>query len=80
MAPDWLNFGLKLNVQYRDLKIIERNNPRDCVACLREALFYWLSQNSDAGLLVEALKENKRLLKHIKHALSQGDHRKGEFV
>ena len=78
-APDWFHFGLNLNVLYRDLKIIEKNNPNDCVACLRETLVCWLNQNPDAGQLVAALNEEKRLLKRIKQALSQGDHRKGEW-
>ena len=77
MAPGWFFFGLRLKVEYIRLEIIKKNNPSDCVACLRETLVCWLNQNPNAGQLVKALEENKKLLKHIKQSLSQCDHRKG---
>ena len=43
VAPKWINFGLSLNVPYSQLKIIEANNSRDIVACLRETLSFWLT-------------------------------------
>jgi hypothetical protein len=76
MAPGWFFFGLRLKVEYIRLEIIKKNNPSDCAACLKETLVCWLNQNPNAGQLVKALEENKKLLKHIKHSLSQGDHRK----
>lgn len=79
IAPKWFSFGLKLNLQYSRLKIIEKDNPLDCVACLREALASWLSQNATDGQLLKALREEKeiKLLRHIQQGLSQGGHRKG---
>ena len=79
VASDWFNFGLKLNIKYGHLKVIEANNRNDVVACLREVLACWLNQNPTAGQLLKALKEmeKNRLLQHIKQGLSQGDHRRG---
>ena len=79
VASDWFTFGLKLNIKYSCLKVIEADNRNDCVACLRKVLACWLNQNPTAGQLLKALKEMEmnRLLQHIKQSLSQGDHRRG---
>ena len=79
VASDWFTFGLKLNIKYPYLKVIEANNRNDCVACLMKVLARWLNQNPTAGQLLKALKEMEKnsLLQHIKQSLSQGDHRRG---
>ena len=82
VAPKWINFGLSLNVPYSQLKIIEANNSRDIVACLRETLSFWLTNRCpNTGKLLKALiaksVQEKQLASTLEISLRQGDHRKG---
>ena len=38
----WYDLGLQLGVDDAELKVIERNNPRDLEACRREMFRTWL--------------------------------------
>ena len=53
----WFSLGLKLDVSYIDLKIIEKDYPRDAQRCLTECLAKWLqSDKATYTGLVNALK------------------------
>ena len=81
VAPNWINFGLSLNVPISQMKIIEENNPRNCVNCLRETLNLWLKNHPNTGKLLKALSAEsvgqKQLASALEKRLIHGDHRQG---
>ena len=41
-ADDWYDIGIELGLEFSSLKSIERDNPQNNLACLRETLDKWL--------------------------------------
>jgi len=46
-ANDWKDVGIELGLDLDVLKIIEKDNPQQSVACLRETLDKWLKLSTD---------------------------------
>ena len=53
----WYDLGLQLGVENAELKMIQKNNPRDLTTCRREMFEAWLriTPNPSYQRLVEAL-------------------------
>ncbi len=54
--PDWFPLGIQLGLSHAKLKVIERNNPRDCVQCLHDMIADWIERGATWEKLVKALR------------------------
>ncbi len=55
----WFEIGLRLGIQYEELKVIKKENGGDCSTCLRETLdIRFKTQTPTVNDFIEAL-ENK---------------------
>ena len=46
-ASDWYDIGIELGLDFETIKIIERDNPLQSTACLRDTLDKWLKLHHD---------------------------------
>ena len=63
--PDWFTLGIQLGLPYDDLKVIQKNNPNDCVQCLHDMVAAWIKRG---GATWEKLVEALRCVKDIAKA------------
>ena len=79
VATRWLDFGIKLKLDYEDLKIVEHDNGNQAYACLRETMASWLQQSPCAEQLLKALNDvdEKKLCHDLRQDLIEGKHRAG---
>ena len=61
--PNWFTLGIQLELSYDELKVIERNNPRDCVQCLHDMIADWIERGATWEKLVKALRRVKYIAK-----------------
>ncbi len=74
----WFEIGLRLGIQYEELKVIKKENCGDCNTCLRETLdFRFKTQTPTLNDFIEALehktvnyKEVAKKLKNMKTGTS----------